>query len=601
MTRVSLHLKNQYVSMRDGIRLAVSVWLSDAAASLESSQPAVVVTTRYWRAIAFLSQDLESQVYYSLAATLCPQGYALVVADARGSGASSGHRRGEATHEEVLDIGELIAWVGEQVWCDGRVATTGTSYSANTTLLSLITAPKALKFAVCRAPDFDVYRHLLAPGGLVNHWFVESWGRATAAQDRNDLEFLIAEGYLSKPKGAKQPLGVMPVDEDRCVNYGAEESGLAEAIKDHRRNYNLETSMESLAYIDSDFFTCTRTLFNPTYRKAIEQSGVPLVIRCGWHDAGTALGALCMYASFDMPLRIILGPWNHDGSYFVDPMEASKGTEIDFLDSSKARVMTLQSLDERFKTMEIRVDSSRLRSVEYYTLGQGVWKATEQWPPSTTQIQRWYLAEKQLLTTESPAMVMGYDNYKVDFTATTGRHNRWYAQTSEQPILFPDRCDEDRKLLVYDSAPLQRDMEITGHPVISLFVRSSGTDGQFFVYLETIDPDGRVRLLTEGQLRGIHRKVSKEKPPYKMFGPFHSFKKEDIQPLSPGEVTEIKFELFPISVLLPKGQRLRLAIAGADTDVFAPPDNCGNLTIYIERNAVFASFIDLPVIKPDVI
>ena len=87
-----------------------------------------------------------------------------------------------------------------------------------------------------------------------------------------------------------------------------------------------------------------------------------------------------------------------------------------------------------------------------------------------------------------------------------------------KPILFPDRQDADKKLLVYDTPALKHDAEITGHPVVHLWVRSTATDGQFFVYLETVDPDGRVRMLTEGQLRGLHRKVSDEIPPYKMFG-----------------------------------------------------------------------------------
>ena len=77
---------------------------------------------------------------------------------------------------------------------------------------------------------------------------------------------------------------------------------------------------------------------------------------------------------------------------------------------------------------------------------------------------------------------------------------------------------------------------------------SNTTDGQFFVYLETVDPDGRVRMLTEGQLRGLHRKVSDDKPPYKMFGPYHSLKEKDALPLFLEKCTEIAFDLFPISV-----------------------------------------------------
>ena len=60
----------------------------------------------------------------------------LVVCDARGTGASFGHREMELPSDEVADLGELIEWVAAQPWCDGQVATTGTSYTANTTLMS---------------------------------------------------------------------------------------------------------------------------------------------------------------------------------------------------------------------------------------------------------------------------------------------------------------------------------------------------------------------------------------------------------------------------------------------------------------------------------
>ena len=608
MSKPGLTLANQLITLRDSVRLAASIWRCNAFAG--EKLPAVVVTTRYWRGTAVTQgqADLSKQVYYSHAASFCPQGYILVVVDVRGSGASFGHREAECGHEEVLDIGEVIEWTAQQSWCDGRVATNGTSYTANTTLLSLVTAPPALKAAVCRAPDFDAYRHLVAPGGIVNYWFAQAWGHATAAMDRNDTDTLFSSGYWpASDDDLVKVLGVMPVDSDLDNDYAADDSLLAAAITEHRENYNLEASIESLNCIDSDGSASNRPYFDPDYQKAIEQSNVPIVIRCGWHDAGTALGALCMYCSFDAPIRVIIGPCNHDGSFHVDPLHTAENAEASDFDIGKARAQVLRSLNYFFYPQhsksvgDVDVDvlpsSNPFRTVEYYTLGEGRWKVTEQWPLPQTQMQRWYLADNHQLSLTEPSSNLGSDCYAVDPTTTTGKQNRWYAQSPAQPILFPDRREEDKKLLVYDTPPLTEEMEITGHPCVSLFVRSDAKDGQFFVYLETIDPDGRVRLLTEGQLRGLHRKVSTDTPPYKMFGPYHSLKKADAQPLVPSEVAEITFDLFPISILLSKGQRLRVAIAGADADVFAPIDGCESPALTVERNAIHASYIDLPIIQ----
>jgi hypothetical protein len=81
-----------------------------------------------------------------------------------------------------------------------------------------------------------------------------------------------------------------------------------------------------------------------------------------------------------------------------------------------------------------------------------------------------------------------------------------------------------------------------------------------------------------------------------MFGPYHTFERNDALPLVPGEVAEIAFDLLPISVRFEAGWRIRLAIAGADRDVFAPIPGCEAPEITVERNSQHASYIDLPII-----
>ena len=117
------------------------------------------------------------------------------------------------------------------------------------------------------------------------------------------------------------------------------------------------------------------------------------------------------------------------------------------------------------------------------------------------------------------------------------------------------------------------------------------------MYLENVDPSGRVIYVTEGQLRALHRKVSSEPPPYTLFGPYHSFLSKDALPMKPGETAEIAIAMHPTSALFKKGHRIRLAIGGADKDTFAriPPDETPQWTI--ERNRSRASSLELPVIE----
>lgn len=616
MSDIKIGCRSEYVLMRDGVRLAVSAWLGEAGTNSRTKSPAILITTRYWRAMAFKEDNPEYQDHYPLAAFLWAKNYVLVVADARGTGASFGVREAETSATEVDDIGEVIDWAAQQDWCDGRVATVGTSYMANTTLLSLATGSPALKIGVCRAPDFDCFRHILAPGGIINSWFVADWGAATAAQDKNDIDALLAGGYWPMPSsGADNALGVRPVDQD------VDGTSLRAAVNEHKENFNVLFLEDKLSFIDTPIIDQGRHEDNglPTaissfgslasggryfcanpyfYKQRIEQSNVPVVIRCGWHDAATALGALSLFTTFNSPVKVIIGPWNHTGDFLADPFQHGDGNNPEAIPMEDVFELITNSLDSNLKkdkrALGGECEGNPFGVVEYYTLGEKRWKVTNKWPLPTTQMKRFYLSADHQLSLEPTLEEYGSDIYQVNLNTGTGLNDRWHASAKSYPIFFPDRQEEDKKLLVYDSAPLDKDVEITGHPVVHLFVRSTATDGQFFAYMETIDPDGRVRLLTEGELRALHRKVSGHKPPFKMFGPYHSLLEEDAEPLTPGEVAEITFDLLPISVLLKKGQRIRLAIAGANKDVFAPIPGCESPEIMVERNSSYASFIDLP-------
>jgi hypothetical protein len=96
-------------------------------------------------------------------------------------------------------------------------------------------------------------------------------------------------------------------------------------------------------------------------------------------------------------------------------------------------------------------------------------------------------------------------------------------------------------------------------------------------------------------LRALHRKEA-DSGPYTPLGPNHSFARADAQPLVRGETTEVSFDLIPTSVLIRKGHRIRVAIAGHDQSCFARYPEHGTPILTISRNARHASFIDLPML-----
>ena len=199
---------------------------------------------------------------------------------------------------------------------------------------------------------------------------------------------------------------------------------------------------------------------------------------------------------------------------------------------------------------------------------------------------------------QKPDSPEAFDTYLVDLTAGTGLRSRWVslANTEGAPIEYTRRGEEDEKLLHYTSHPLKEDIEVTGHPIVTLYVSSTADDGNFIAYLEDVDPEGNVTYVTEGQLRALHRKLSDEQPPYPHVVPYRTFKHKDTMPLVPGETAELIFDLLPTSYLYRKGHSIRVAIAGADKDHFALMKTEPTPTLKFHRNSVWASAIELPVI-----
>jgi putative CocE/NonD family hydrolase len=576
-----------YVTAQDGTKLAIDVHLPNGLPA-DAKIPTIMKTTRYWRAVSLrwpaslFDRDEFVEFFTS-------NGYAVVKVDVRGTGASFGSWPISYTPQEAQDTGrDVVQWIVEQPWSNGRVGAQGISYPGNGAALLPIPNHPAVKAVVPRFIEFDEFRDLPFPGGIVNSGFISLWNESNWALDTNDTRKLLA----MKGGGLFERLmlrGVKPVDADR------DRSLLRAAIAEHADNGRLLTLAHSVTYRDDipdgfDFTVDTISLH--TYRAAAERSGAAYYLWGSWVDAGTANAVLRHFFSYSNPQRAVIGAWGHGARRDSDSFKARDTP----LWPSKADQMLdcLRFLDHHLKDVENGVMSEKL--LHYYTMGEGKWKATAVWPPEGALMQRWYLAVEHGLSETPPRESESSDDYAVNFTATSGTTNRWYTQLGGADVVYDRRGEQISKLLSYRSEPLAHQMEITGHAVITLRVRSTHEDGSFYVYLDAEAPDGRIVYLTDGQLRALHRKLSQEEPPYRVWEPYHSFERADGAPLMPGEVTELRFGLQPTSALVPKGWRLRVSIAGHDADNFARIPAEGDPIITVERNRLHTSYLELPVV-----
>jgi len=230
-------------------------------------------------------------------------------------------------------------------------------------------------------------------------------------------------------------------------------------------------------------------------------------------------------------------------------------------------------------------------------VGANEWRRTDVWPPSQVAVVSLFAAKNHTMQLQSPRGVdTGLDTYEVDFTASSGTKNRWTTQLGE-PVDYSQWNLGNR--LSYTSPPLATPLEITGNPVIELWVSSSTNDGAVHVYLEDVDENGHAIYLTEGVFRLIHRATSTADPGFRVFGPFHTFKRADMQYMPVGTAERVAFQLFPISVVVAAGHRIRLSIAGADASAFSRIPANGEAPVYdIHYGGSNPTRIELPVMTP---
>ncbi len=580
-------VESVYVPMRDGVRIAIDV-VRPGTAPADAKVPTILFIARYWRSFALRGLAPSNRAPMGPRAFmpdfLLANGYAVVLMDTRGAGASSGSTPIPFNPEEVRDYGEVVDWVIAQPWSDGHVGAIGISYEGIAAELLAAAHPVATKVVVPQQADIDQYGEFIFPGGVLNEASLKLWQESNSLLDRNRVP------RRWGPLARLQLKGVRPVDGDKGGAL------LAQSVADHEANADVFAACKAITFRDDRFGSSGLTLDDislVSYKEQLNQAGVPMFVWGSWLDGSTADGVINRFVTRGHAMWGVIGSWSHHylnhGSPYASPGVKLQPTLKELWQEA------LEYFDHYLK--ESRGEDYGQKRLFYYTMGEEAWKVTDVWPPAGAGIERWHLAADHALSREAPVGESGVDDYKVDFEATTGVKNRWWTQDGVTKVVYVDRSEADRRLLTYTSPVLEEDMEITGHPVVALHAASTETDGAFYVYLEDVDENGKVIYLTEGILRALHRRVADRPSPQAPFVPHHTFLRQDGMPLVPGEVAELTFGLLPVSALVRKGHRLRVAIAGHDRDTFARIPAEGEPVITVHRSAAYPSHIDLPVVR----
>ena len=124
--------------------------------------------------------------------------------------------------------------------------------------------------------------------------------------------------------------------------------------------------------------------------------------------------------------------------------------------------------------------------------------------------------------------------------------------------------------LTFISRPFMEDTEITGPLAAALRISSSTEDADLFLVFRVFTPDLREVTfagaidphtpVAQGWLRASHRKLDETlSRPYR---PYHSH--DEVQRLRPDSPVDLAIEIWPTSIVVPKGYRIALSIRGKD-------------------------------------
>lgn len=582
--RHSLKLRNSshYIAMDDGVELAIDVWRPKTVIS--KKHPVILGFTRYWRAYDLGNAPIENQRLFGAARYFADRNIAFAMCDVRGTGASFGERSCEYSDAEIQDYKSVAAWARRQKWCNGLVIGFGVSYSGNAALLTLASSGDAIDATIPCFIDYDLYHHSTCPGGVANRWMTHNWGGLTAALDSND--FKKAATFFPDPPAVgvvEAVRGVKPVD--------GEEKRLPFAVAEHKSNFR--ASDQTIAFSDDALGRYGETLDDVSVHarlNGINAAKTPVLCIAGWFDGGTVRGATALFNQLTTDKQVVIGPWNHGMTHEVDPYKVDR-TKADTALPIATNLRIASDLLERISSGEAATDGL----LHYYTYGANCWRKTSEWPLSSEKRVSFFCHENGVLSLEPPGDSNGHLAHEFSTCSTTGQRNRWHTQIGSTPVEYPDRTEQDQSLLTFDTEPLSADCEVTGQPLVRLFFTTNEPDLNLFFYLEDCAPCGHIAMLAEGTFRAVHRFGALDPKQAATLGRRHSFIKSAAKPIERGAPVSVECDLSPISVVVKRNHRLRVAIAAADRDTFlVHSDDAVEANILC--NMVYPSQLDLPII-----
>ena len=502
-------IENAWIPMSDGTRLAARIWLPEDAE--QDPVPVILEYLPYRKRDGTVERDQLTHPYFA------GNGYACLRVDMRGTGDSEGICRGEYLKQEQDDGLEVLDWAANQPWSTGRAGMIGISWGGFNGLQVAARQPESLKALITLCSTDDRYAddvHFMGGCVLTDKL---GWG------------------------GTAFPIVMTPPDP---------------AIVGPRWREMWKARLEGNGLWLLDWFRHQRRDDFYRHGSICENYGdvvCPVYAVGGWAD-GYTNPVFRLLAGLKGPRKGLVGPWGHKFPHFARP-----GPRIGFLQEC------LRWWDQWLKDMDTGImREPMLRAwIEdpvpprpYYDRMPGRWVAEPAWPAPGIETRELALGDDGLLGGA------GSGARTICSPQTTGLAAGAWCGYGLDPDLSLDQRIDAGGSLVFETAPLEEDVEILGFPLLRAVVASDRPQAMLAATLSDVAPDGAATRISYGLLNLAHRE-SHARP----------------AALEPGRAYAVRVQLNACGKRFAAGHRVRLAISTAYWPTAFPPPETVTLTL----------------------
>lgn len=566
------------VRARDGVHLATDIY---APSTGDGPWPVLLERTPYSRrGTNHADRSLANPEPRSKPEVACDfvrAGYVYVAQDCRGRFDSEG-RFSKYLHEQSDGV-DTLEWIRAQPWCDGRVATLGFSYGAHTQTAIAAAAPPGLAAMFVDSGGFSSAYH----SGI----------RQGGAYELKQLTWALKHARLA-PETAADPLRRAALDS----------ADIREWIRVNPWLPGHSAISAAPEYEDYVVEQWTNECFGPFWQRPelyargyyAQYPDVPMVHMSSWYDP-YALTAIENYRALSRgrrgPVRLVMGPWTHGQRSVTFAGNVDFGAEAT-LDGNVAPDYQTLRRDWFDHCLQQRATTDWLAAnVTVFVMGGGTggrshegrlqhgghWLRTSDWPPPESVATAFHLHADGRLDRQAPnqATQLSWEFDPANPVPTIGG-----AIASGAPLMdggafdqretarlfgarHPGRALLDRPdVVVFQTPPLDADIEVIGPVTAQLWVSTSARDTDFTIKLLDVHPaghdwpEGYAMNLTDGILRLRFR---------------DSF--ERAQLAEPGEIYPIEITAFPTANRFMAGHRIRVEISSSNFPHFDVNPNSG--------------------------